>query len=307
MYFYGIYRNSNYWHKFYELLTSAIGIAWVTNSLERAKNSHADDTAWTELLAQCIHSLGTDEFPPNLIEAVKAATGFDNSVVFSYYKKKKPLCLYHTFTSKQRVVFVDDYLKGPYLLDPFFTACSRKVDTGLYRLRDIAPDRFYQSEYYRSYYVRTGLAEEICYIFYLASGAAVAISLMRSEESSRFSAREFRLLEKVAPIIISMAQRHWQGISDSFSTTAESTELLEDHSLIEKAVSDLFGHRITPRETQVTAQVLEGHSSESISKSLGISVGTVRIHRRNIYAKLRISSQQELFSIFFNELATVHD
>ena len=94
--------------------------------------------------------------------------------------------------AEKRVVFVDDYLKGPYLLDPFFKACGRKVDTGLYRLRDIAPDRFYQSEYYRSYYVQTGLSEEICYTFYLPKGVAVAISLMRSGERSRFSAREFR-------------------------------------------------------------------------------------------------------------------
>lgn len=31
---------------------------------------------------------------------------------------------------------------------------------------------------------------------------------------------------------------------------------------------------------------------------LGISAGTVRIHRKNVYAKMRISSQRELFSIF---------
>ncbi|MHA1159113.1 MAG: LuxR C-terminal-related transcriptional regulator, partial [Alphaproteobacteria bacterium] len=46
----------------------------------------------------------------------------------------------------------------------------------------------------------------------------------------------------------------------------------------------------------------EGHSSEAIARNLGISVGTVRIHRRNTYAKLRISSQQELFSIFFKNV-----
>jgi DNA-binding CsgD family transcriptional regulator len=34
-------------------------------------------------------------------------------------------------------------------------------------------------------------------------------------------------------------------------------------------------------------------------------VGTVRIHRRNIYGKLQISSQQELFSIFFQKIKTV--
>jgi DNA-binding CsgD family transcriptional regulator len=55
---------------------------------------------------------------------------------------------------------------------------------------------------------------------------------------------------------------------------------------------------LTPRELDVVGLVLEGHSSESIANLLNISAGTVRIHRKNIYAKMRISSQRELFSIF---------
>ena len=78
----------------------------------------------------------------------------------------------------------------------------------------------------------------------------------------------------------------------------------QNYSLTEETVSTMFSMHLTPRETQVVAQVLEGHSSDSIAKDLGISVGTVRIHRRNIYAKLQISSQQELFSIFLKKITT---
>ena len=265
------------------------------------------EPSWTALLANCINSLGSESFASSLIKAIRSVTEFDNAVVFAYYKKEKPLCLFHTFTQKQRIVYVDEYLKGPYLLDPFFKACSRNMDTGLYRLRDIAPDRFYQSEYYRSYYVRTGLSEELCYIFYLSDGVAVVISLMRLAEHSRFTARQFRNLESVTPVVASLAQKHWLSVSDNFSVGRELTDGQDNHSLIEKSVGELFGRRITPRETQVVARILEGHSSESIAKNLGISVGTARIHRRNIYAKLQVSSQQELFSIFFNSIMTVHD
>jgi DNA-binding CsgD family transcriptional regulator len=128
---------------------------------------------------------------------------------------------------------------------------------------------------------------------------------MRSGVSTRFSAREFRLLESVAPIVISLAQRHWKDVPDWFEVDQADPGKLDKRSIIEKTVTTIFDTRITPREIQVVAQVLEGHSSESISKRLGISVGTVRIHRRNIYAKLGISSQQELFSIFFQEIRTV--
>jgi DNA-binding CsgD family transcriptional regulator len=103
-----------------------------------------------------------------------------------------------------------------------------------------------------------------------------------------------------------MARRQWQQVAREFGTTPHMGNLPDDHSLIEKTVGELFSNRITRRESQVIAQVLEGYSSEAIAKSLGIAPGTVRIHRRNIYAKLNISSQQQLFSIFFKKITSVH-
>ena len=276
----------------------------MTTQPKRTKAVATGSLAWVALLSQCIDSIGAEKFPQHLVEALKSLADFDYSVVFAFHRSERPLCLFHTFSPEKRVVFVDDYLTGPYLLDPFFKACWRGVDAGLYRLREIAPDRFYQSEYYRSYYMRTGLSEEICYTFYLPKGVAVAISLMRSGERSRFSAREFRLLDSVAPIVVSLARRHWREVPDRFDAGAALDQPHQDRALIENTVSTLFSQRITPRETQVVAQVLEGHSSDSIATNLGISVGTVRIHRRNIYAKLRISSQQELFSIFLKRITT---
>lgn len=257
---------------------------------------------WVTLLARCIDAIGLGDFPQTLIDALRSLISFDYSVVFAYYQSEKPLCLFHTFSEKNRVVFVDDYLKGPYLVDPFFKACSRQIDPGLYRISDVAPDRFYQSEYYRSYYVQTGLAEEICFTLYLPDGVAVVISLMRSGDSTRFSAREFRLLESVTPIVVSLAARHWRDAPERFDLKPSTSRPGQPRSSTEDTVSALFAGRISPRETQVVAQVLEGHSSDSIAKNLGISVGTVRIHRRNIHAKLQISSQQELFSMFFKKI-----
>lgn len=272
--------------------------------LKRTKNVTAGNSAWLANVGKTITAIGGEAFPQILVDAIKSLADFDWCVVFAYYQSERPICPFHTFPLDRRIIHVDDYLKGPYLLDPFFKACTRRVDTGLYRMRDLAPDRFYQSEYYRSYYGDTGLAEEICYTLYLPKGVALVISLMRSGAMSRYSAREFRVLESIVPVVTGLAQRHWQDMPEKFDLKPDENAIYQERTFIENTVSSLFGKRITPRETQVVAQVLEGHSSDSIAKDLGITVGTVRIHRRNIYAKLRISSQQELFSIFFKKITT---
>jgi DNA-binding CsgD family transcriptional regulator len=53
----------------------------------------------------------------------------------------------------------------------------------------------------------------------------------------------------------------------------------------------------------VALLMLRGHSSKSAARRLAISPDTERVHRRNIYDKLGISSQAELCSLFFEALA----
>ncbi len=58
----------------------------------------------------------------------------------------------------------------------------------------------------------------------------------------------------------------------------------------------LAGHfQLTRKQTEVLTRMISGESSEDIGKAMGISVETVRTHVRDVYAKLRVSSREELF------------
>ncbi|MCH4554259.1 helix-turn-helix transcriptional regulator, partial [Aestuariibaculum sp. L182] len=59
---------------------------------------------------------------------------------------------------------------------------------------------------------------------------------------------------------------------------------------------------LTDREAAIIELVLQGHSSESIGLRLSITMGTVKVHRRNVYRKLGISSQTQLLSIYLKKL-----
>lgn len=57
---------------------------------------------------------------------------------------------------------------------------------------------------------------------------------------------------------------------------------------------------LTPRECEVVELILEGKGSPQIAESLFISLGTVKNHRKNIYQKLDIRSQAELFNLLMS-------
>ncbi len=68
--------------------------------------------------------------------------------------------------------------------------------------------------------------------------------------------------------------------------------------IIQTEAAETIGVKLTKRETQIAGLVLQGHSNASAALKLGMAYETAKVHRRNIYRKLNISSQQELFSLF---------
>jgi len=258
---------------------------------------------WNSSVGELIEALGENDFPARLVDMLGQVADFDYSVMFAYSGDARPVDLFDNFPGSKKRIFVTMYQEGPYLLYPFFLACLKSVPSGLYRLRDLAPDRFYQSEYFRSYYVRTGLSEEIGYFLHLAGGVMVVVSLMRADRSPAFNSREFAALRDVHPILAAVATRHWHELYLEFTPAASLEEQSSTQRNIESTFRNFGRTGLTPREREVVEYVLKGHSSKAIGKVLGIATGTVRIHRKNVYAKLGINSQGELFSQFINALA----
>jgi DNA-binding NarL/FixJ family response regulator len=51
---------------------------------------------------------------------------------------------------------------------------------------------------------------------------------------------------------------------------------------------------LTKRENEVLKELCEGYSIKTISKTLNISVTTLRVHVRSIYRKLEVNNQRQL-------------
>jgi len=250
---------------------------------------------WMEAAGAVVETIATPEFPRALARGLREIAPYDFTVIFGYVGSARPLDLYDDFPPDRRRLHVEEYQEGPYLLDPFFLATLDLEAPGLWRLRDIAPDRFYQGEYYRNYYAQTGLAEEIGYLVPVNARLTLVLSLMRKEK--RFSNAELRALRRVWPVVDAACRKHWHDLAPDEGPRPEPME-----ARIEGAFRSIGEGVLTARERQVVELTLRGHSADAIGRLLEISSGTVRIHRRNIYSKLRIGSQGELFSAFLNAM-----
>jgi DNA-binding CsgD family transcriptional regulator len=240
---------------------------------------------WHRGLAEAVAALGEPAFPAALERALRHLVSFGMMNGFAYAPGGKAFDLDNTRIAGDRTIIVDHYLAGAYILDPFYDAVRAGRD-GVLVMRRLAPDRFAETEYYRRHYRATGIIDEIGFILKLRHADAV-LSLSRIGDTHPFSTRDIARLESAAPLLIALAERHWR---ERFTLPGED----------ERAVPTIGHPLLSKRELEIVTLILKGHSTYSIAATLGLSPNTVKVHRRQTYAKLTISSQAELFHLFLS-------
>ena len=192
------------------------------------------------------------------------------------------------------------YTRSTYLINPVYNAYRSGLATGLYRMRDLAPDLWnpgvtreinhaspdeLEEIGYRTDGWPTGL-EELVMVVELEDDALGEISFSKPTADGGFTTEE---IDHVRPFV-SLFQIALAAVWKQVRTVQPGNLSLR----LEKFGQDL----LSPRECEVVQLVLKGHSSGSIALNLEVALTTVKTHRRNAYAKLGIATQQELFSRF---------
>jgi DNA-binding CsgD family transcriptional regulator len=88
------------------------------------------------------------------------------------------------------------------------------------------------------------------------------------------------------------ANRNSSGCKTDFQSLPRSTTVTYKAAL---QTSCALWPELSARERQMVQLILEGFPAASIAKKLGIAYGTVKNHRLNIYRKLDITTERELF------------
>ncbi|UTW45219.1 helix-turn-helix transcriptional regulator [bacterium SCSIO 12696] len=255
---------------------------------------------FSDAVASLLPTLGSDSFPGQLVALLKRLVSFNNALVLIYRKNKKPLLVYNDLPTTEREVNVVRFMEGAYLLDPCFRAIADNKANGFYRLKDIVPNGFGSSEYYRSYYRYTGLTDEFGYVMPIGNEIGINIALGRTQTSQGINRRDVQVLNDITQTVAELCRQHW----NMGHTNGDTSSL--PHQL-ESALDNFGRSLLTDRETQVVQLFLHGHSTRSIADKLGISPETVKLHRKNSYAKLDVCSQAELFYLFIDSLSSLEN
>ena len=248
---------------------------------------------------------GTDQFTSKLADMFKSLVPADDVMVLLFPSKKLPTIEYNDVPTEQRAPMVGQYIKGAFLLDPFYLAARKNNKSVFLHLKDVAPDAFEESEYYKTYYKYSCLTDECAYLIQFDDEGKkfIIIGLGQIKDDCSFSAEHLKILTDILPLVEALTQYHWRTMSSEH----ELEQHLDIRQQLETAL-DCFGTSIlTERENQTVKMILQGYSSKAIAVRFKISVETVKLHRKNAYAKLDLGTQGELFNLFINSLMNIEN
>ncbi|GAB5451103.1 MAG: helix-turn-helix transcriptional regulator [Halioglobus sp.] len=254
---------------------------------------------WNKDLSRAIAALGTGDFFPALVAAIRGQVKIDYPQVWLYHRDLPPRVLYHEIPEHAVPAQIDQYLDGPYREDPFYQTSMQQPRAKIYRLSRVTMGKLKESNYYREYYGDTGTQDEAIYLAKLEGGNVINLSMMRLPGNGPFTEQEYETLYLLAEPISELIKSHSEHNEFAVNNLIQPGI---DHQ-IDLAFRTFGESMLSPREKDVLELMLRGYGTDTSAERLEIAVETVRRHRKSIYRKLDVSSQTDLFSLFLNSMS----
>ena len=233
--------------------------------------------------------LNRPEFWSSLVRLLNEYVQIDNWVVLIFsHEQVQVVSLPEVADTEEVDAFIHRYVKGLYMLDPFYIADRENPQSGFFHMLDVAPEHFLQTEYYHQYFEQYISVDEAQYNVRLDAERTLCVSF---GSNVRFSQEQITTLDLIKPWVTALMHQRMGfevEVAKDFAAPAPWPETMAS-----------LGAQITVREKDVLKLLLSGFSNKEIAGKLSLSAETIKVHRRNIYSKLNIKSQSELFARFF--------
>lgn len=240
-----------------------------------------------------ISDIGEARFPETLIGTVAELICYvDHCSIFRFRSERK---VHHIGTASfvsldEGVRSAERYAGGLHAYDPMHGFVHNCRDTDRIYLYKLTPDLIHHRRY------RDSLAElqtiERISVLTRAEEVWYSLNLYRSAASGTFSRSEVNRLVEAAALLASLTRKHSELITlrSRHAKPPQFEERLRDVPAL-----------LSAREREVCRLALLGYHSKAIASLLELRYSTVLTYRKRAYAKLGISSQNELFRLCLTE------
>lgn len=254
-------------------------------------NLMLQDVAWHQTIGRLIDMLDRPGFWLALVRMLERYIALDSWVVLLLSNGRPQVFAECPGEGGQPDQLFQDYLKGLYLLAPFYIASRESPQSGLFCLSDVAPDCFEQTDYYQRYFRLNVVADEVHINVPLDGERTLCLSM---GSKSRFSPEQIALLGLVQPWVAGLMRQRMMFERDILERAAPTPSW---QGALESTAQRMDAP-LTARELEVSRLMLSGYSNKEIARKLDISAETVKVHRKHLYGKFGIKSQSELFALF---------
>jgi DNA-binding CsgD family transcriptional regulator len=247
-------------------------------------------------MSPIIGAIGTLKFEESLLSMAHNAARCTHLTAFSYSlsgasaRSPRVLIAVNHGSSPIARRLADTYIRKYWNLDPANAVLDRELRDRRSATLRLQSHEIENIDYRRDCYRTVGLIDRFSLIKVLGN-EVVRINFYRRALSGRFNEADLSVLATVADLAITAIGKH-EALCSPRSTAAQYDRYCRQLSLGAPCLSS--------RECQVCALIVLGLRSEGIAHELGLSVNTILSHRRRAYAKLKISSQNELFHMLLN-------
>lgn len=256
------------------------------------------------IMGDLVSSMGDRSFASTYCNLFHSLLDIEECTVFSFRDSTNPMALLiegrcEDRTAKAREIAAD-YVSGGYRSDP--NIIDSKGELSVYAT---GIDRIMDRDYRARFYERPAVTHEL--VMLAQSGADLYYaSFYRTGNAQSFDAKDVAMLGSLSGFIVKSLHKH--------NELAGSPEIVEECSALARAPTcepraETLSHlrtvllnspgKLSPREAEVCAGIVLGYSTLAISLNCKITPNTVATHRKRAYAKLGISSQNELFTRYF--------
>ncbi len=276
------------------------------NSTANSTQADATESAyllnWPDIVAPLFQAINTSNFGVAFFDSLNRIAPIDSAVIMLFRADQEPIVLYDGLHPSEESSFYDVYLGGAYLLSPLYRR-FQDLPSGFYQLAALEQQAFKQSDFAVAYFNQSGLSDDANFLHKLDEQTAIVASFGRQQLQLSFTDQELQQLHVAGPVYRSALSRHWGGAS--LPQVADLKASTQAHNQLKSSLKSFASSVLTGREQTVLQLMLEGKPSKTSARELNISVDTERGHRKNIYSKLNVASQAQLFSLIFKVLGKV--